>query len=315
MKKYLSIALAGIVCVALMVLGFVFSPITLSDLQKETLMILLITCGVFVLYCFVVGEITRNNSQMDKIWSITPIIYTWIVAVKGSFNLRLVLIAILVTIWGIRLTANFAQKGAYSIKFWEGEEDYRWVILRENKYFKNKFVWALFDLFFISFYQNFLVLLITLPALVVMESTVAFGVWDILVFILVFGFIALETIADIQQMKFYNKRKELMKDGKKLAEIDPPYNKGFNTTGIWKYSRHPNYFSEQSIWVSLYLFVISSGLAVYGIFHWSIVGCTMLILLFLGSSTFSEGVSSKKYPAYEEYIRTTSRYIPWFKRK
>ena len=72
---------------------------------------------------------------MDKLWSLLPIAYTWVVTVKAGFNVRLLVIAIIVTFWGVRLTFNFARKGAYSIKFWTGVEDYRWVVLRlENQY-------------------------------------------------------------------------------------------------------------------------------------------------------------------------------------
>lgn len=62
--------------------------------------------------------------------------------------------AVLATLWGMRLTFNFARKGAYSIKFWTGEEDYRWKVLRERKEFQPRWKWALFDLLFISVYQK-----------------------------------------------------------------------------------------------------------------------------------------------------------------
>ena len=154
----------------------------------ETLMILAIVCGGAVAYCFIVGEISRNNSQMDKLWSIMPIAYAWIVAAKGDMRPRLVIFAIIVTLWGIRLTVNFARKGAYSIKFWAGEEDYRWQVLRKSKYLSNKVAWAFWDLFFISFYQNVLVLAICLPALAVMSSDAQLylgeqGVWLSLYFV------------------------------------------------------------------------------------------------------------------------------------
>ena len=126
------------------VLGFVFAFPNLSNTQKDTLLILGIICAASALYCFVVGEIAHNNSQMDKLWSILPIAYTWVVAFKGDFKPRLVLFAIVATLWGIRLTFNFARKGAYKLKFWEGEEDYRWAVLRANSVLKNKFLWALF---------------------------------------------------------------------------------------------------------------------------------------------------------------------------
>ena len=314
MRKYIGIVLTTLVVIAGVVLGFVFCPpINLDKTQLDTLLILGCICGGSALYCFVVGEITRNNSQMDKLWSILPIAYTWVVAIKGDMKPRLVLIAILVTLWGIRLTSNFARKGAYTWKFWSGEEDYRWVVLRQNKYLKNKAAWAMFDLFFISIYQNALVLAICLPALAVMSSDAPLGAFDYVATGAAAFFLLLETIADEQQMYFHTFKNKLLREGKKLEELPEPFNKGFNTTGLWARARHPNYFSEQAFWICLYLFVLGAGLAVNGIFHWSIAGCLILVLLFLGSSAFGESVSSSKYPEYKLYLSQVSKYIPLWK--
>ncbi|MFA5659884.1 MAG: DUF1295 domain-containing protein [Bacilli bacterium] len=310
MKKVIGPLLTVLVAFVLAVLGFVLGGFSLSALQVETLTILMIVCGISMAYCFIVGEISRNNSQMDKLWSILPIAYAWIVAVKSGMNLRVVVMAVLITIWGVRLTLNFAKKGAYSLKFWAGEEDYRWIILRKHPMLSKRWRWALFDLFFISIYQNALVLAICLPLLAVMESTAAFNVLDILVAALLLGFIILETIADPQQMHFQTKKFDLLKQGLKLEELPSPYHKGFNTQGLWGRSRHPNYFAEQAIWVVLCLFCISAGVTKYVFFNWTLIGSMVLILLFMGSSAFSEGVSLKKYPSYKDYIQKVSKYVP-----
>lgn len=299
----------GIIVVTLIVLGFVFSS-WLNDIQIETLIILAIICGCAAFYCFIVGEISRNNSQMDKLWSILPIVYVWVIAIKGWFNLRLFVIAIIVTLWGIRLTFNFARKGAYSIKFWAGEEDYRWVVLRQKKILKHKPVWALFNLGFISIYQNALVLAICLPALACMSSTTPFGVFDHLAAVAAILFLVLETVADEQQWAFHKTKKMYAAQGLRLEDYPAPYNKGFNTTGIWKYARHPNYLGEQGIWVSIYFFVVGAGIANYGIFNWTLVGSMLLILLFMGSSAFGEGVSASKYSEYPLYQKEVSKYFP-----
>ena len=138
MKKYIGTILTVIITLTLSALGFVLGGFHLSQLQLDTLLILAIVCGISMAYCFIAGEITGNNSQMDKLWSILPIVYAWIIVGKTGLNPRLIVMAILITIWGIRLTLNFAKKGAYSIKFWEGEEDYRWIVLRENPQLKKK---------------------------------------------------------------------------------------------------------------------------------------------------------------------------------
>ncbi len=315
MKKNLGTMIIVITTLTLSVLGFILGGFNLSELQLETLKILILVTSISVAYCFIAGELTRNNSQMDKLWSILPIVYAWIVVAKSGMNPRLIVMAVLITLWGVRLTLNFAKKGAYSIKFWSGEEDYRWIVLREDPKLNKRWKWVLFDLFFISIYQNALVLAITLPLLAAMESTVAFNIFDVIVATLLLGFIILETIADQQQMTFQTKKYELMKHGAKLEDLPHPYNKGFNTQGLWGVSRHPNYFSEQSIWVVLYLFVISAGVSTYVIFNWTLFGSMFLILLFIGSSKFSEGISLKKYPKYEDYINKVSKYVPLRKYK
>ena len=310
MRKFVLIPLCVIIVLTLSVLGFVFSDYSLTENQLWTLFILAcITLGA-ILYCFIVGEIANNFSQMDKLWSILPIVYVWVVAIRGGMKVRLVLIAAIVTLWGLRLTINFARKGAYSIKFWTGEEDYRWKILRQHKPLNNRFVWALFDLFFISFYQNVLVLAITLPAVAVMESEAAFGIIDGVAGGLAVFFLAIETIADEQQWKFQKTKRQLLKEGKALDELDSPYNLGFNTTGLWGFMRHPNYLGEQGIWLSIYLFVIGAGVAQYGVFNWSMVGSLFLVMLFMGSSTLGEAISSSKYPMYLRYQRRILKYLP-----
>ena len=245
---------------------------------------------------------------MDKLWSLLPIAYTWIIAAKGGFPVRLVVMAVLATLWGARLTFNFARKGAYRLKFWEGAEDYRWSIVRSGHAFRKRWAWMLFDLLFISIYQNALVLMITFPALVSMGSSAPFGLVDIMAAVLMLAFIIYETVADEQQWAFQTRKWAMIGEGRKLEELPAPYNKGFNTTGLWGLSRHPNYFAEQATWISFYIFSIGAGI---GIFNWSVIGALLLVVLFLGSSALGEQISGSKYPEYATYQASVSRYFPW----
>lgn len=298
----------------LLLLSLVVCPIlyiyvgpALNALQIETLKTIGIVAGCSALLCFTLGEITRNNSQVDKIWSLLPIVYCWIIAAKGGMHPRLVVMAVLATLWGLRLTYNFARKGAYKLRFWEGEEDYRWEKVRALPFLQNRGVWMAFDLFFISGYQNALILMLTFPALVSMGSTAPFGVMDAVAAVLMFGFILYETIADEQQWAFQTKKWSMIKSGKKLEELPTPYNKGFNTIGLWSVSRHPNYMAEQAIWVSLYLFSIGAGV---GIINWSMIGALLLIVLFTASTNLVEGISSDKYPEYTNYCKKVNKFFP-----
>ncbi len=286
---------------------YIFVGPMLDSAQLDTLKILGIITACSWLYCFVVGELTSNNSQMDKLWSLLPIAYVWVVAVRGGLTPRLIVMAVLVTLWGARLTFNFARKGAYRLKFWEGEEDYRWQVLRAKKEFQPHWKWLLFNCFFISLYQNVLVLMITFPALVLMNVSTPFGWGDAVAAALMLGFIVYETVADEQQWSFQSAKWKMIREGKKLEELPAPYNKGFNTQGLWGVSRHPNYFAEQAIWCCLYLFTVSGGV---GIVNWSLIGALLLIVLFLGSSAFGEEISASKYPEYQKYCREVSRFFP-----
>lgn len=309
MKKAVLAIILGASVLACPILYFTLGPKP-DAVQLHTLRILLIVCGCSVLFCFAVGELTKNNSQMDKLWSILPEVYVWIVAIRGGMHPRLVVMAVLATLWGARLTFNFARKGAYRLRFWEGEEDYRWAILRAKKEFQPHWKWLLFNLFFISLYQNVLILLTTLPALIAMRSEVPFGWIDGVAAALMLGFLALETAADAQQWRFQQTKKALLKSGKALSDLPAPYNKGFNTCGLWSRSRHPNYLGEQGVWTSFYLFGVGAGV---GVFNWSMIGALLLIVLFLGSSSFAEEISASKYPEYAAYQKRVSRYFPWKK--
>ena len=275
----------------------------LSHLQYDALHTLLWVYGVASFLCFLVSSITDNYSQVDKLWSIMPIPYLWILADYSDYNHRVVLMAILVTVWGVRLTLNFARRGGYSFRFWIGEEDYRWSILRAKPGFEQKWKWILFNLIFISAYQMGLVLLTTLPALRVLGTSTDLGLFDAILAALILGFIYIEYLADQQQYDYQTEKYRQRSEGK----IDSFYEVGFVHTGLWAYMRHPNYMAEQAIWIVFYFFsVIATG---YWI-NWTITGGLLLVLLFKGSSDFSESISEEKYPEYKSYMRKVGRFLP-----
>lgn len=275
----------------------------LSEVQQNALITLLWVYGIASGLCFVVSSITDNYSQVDKLWSIMPIPYVWILAAYADYDSRLVLMASLVTIWGVRLSLNFARRGGYSLKFWTGEEDYRWSILRAKPGFEKKWKWMLFNLIFISAYQMGLVLLTTLPALRVLGTSEPLGFPDIILAILILGFIYIEYLADQQQYE-YQTEKYKQKEAGKVGSF---YKVGFVHTGLWAYMRHPNYMAEQAIWIVFYFFsVIATGHWI----NWTLTGGLLLVLLFRGSSDFSESITEEKYPEYIKYQKRVGRFLP-----
>lgn len=264
--------------------------------------------GGVIAYCFIVGEISGNTSQTDKLWSIVPIGYAWYATWMSGMPDKMVLMSVLVTLWGVRLTYNFGRRGGYSWKFWDGEEDYRWDILRQKPGFNNRFVWMLFNLFFIAGYQQVLIFLFTVPILALSgepsAETITLIDWGLA--ILMTGAIVLEFIADQQQYDFQTEKYRRINAGEDLGE----YSHGFVRTGLWGIMRHPNYAMEQLVWIIFYLFTIeTTGQWL----HWSITGVLLLVILFKSSSDFSEGITAEKYPEYKEYQRKVPRFVPWTK--
>lgn len=268
-----------------------------------------IVAGV-ILYTFIVGQVTGNYSQVDKLWSIVPVIYVWFMAYMGQWNDRMVLMSLLVTLWGIRLTYNFARRGAYSWRFWDGIEDYRWEILRKKPGLNHPLIWMLFNLGFICFYQNTLIFLITLPVIAVyIENVAPLGLVDYFLALLFILVVIIEYVADQQQYDYQTEKYKRINAGKDLGI----YEDGFVSSGLWGVVRHPNYAAEQSIWIILYFFsVVATG----QFFNWSIGGAILLLLLFRGSANFSEEISASKYAKYLEYQEKVPRFIPnIFRRK
>jgi len=272
----------------------------------EPLSVALILAGAVAVFCLVASLITRDYSWVDRIWSIVPVAYVWIFAgasmVAGAPDPRLILMALLVTAWGARLTFNFARKGGYS-----GTEDYRWPVLRARM---SPAAFQVFNVLFIVAFQNALLLLIALPAQIAWQSparglTVADGVLAVLFAACLLG----ETLADQQQWDFHKRKAAEAAAGRSVTP-------GFLTTGLWRYSRHPNFFFEQAQWWLFYGFSVvavsaASGFVVWGgLVNWTLVAPVLLSILFIGSTRFTESISSSKYPEYAEYQRTTSMLVP-----
>lgn len=118
--------------------------------------------------------------------------------------------------------------------------------------------------------------------------------------------LCLETAADEEQFAFQQSKRDLQP---RQARFAADYRQGFLSSGLFSLSRHPNFFAEQVIWVSFAVFSVcaSHTLSVTGL-----AGAAALLLLFQGSTAFTEEITLSKYPAYAEYQNRTSRLWPWF---
>lgn len=276
----------------------------LPDHIYQVLTVLVVVYVGASLLCFLVSTLADNYSQVDKLWSLMPMVYAWLACYLLGWQPRMVLMAILVTVWGVRLTANFARRGGYSWRFWEGEEDYRWAEVRKRPEFASRWAWGAFNLGFISFYQMGLILLFTLPIVKAADGG-AIGVADMLLAALFLLLVYLEAVADNQQWAFQTEKYRLLEQAGTLPE---EYAHGFIRSGLWSKVRHPNYACEQALWMVFYLFtVIATGQWL----NWSIMGALLLLILFRSSSGLSEDISAEKYPQYRDYQNAVPRFLPW----
>jgi len=275
-------------------------------IHENALKLVIISALGFALSSFLAGFLSKDYSWVDRLWSTLPLLFVWFYTARSNFSLPLLCLSLLISLWGLRLTWNFARKGGYS-----GTEDYRWAVLRKK--ITNPLLWQLFNLFFISIYQIGLFVLFTLPVYLLQAhavSEVNLGFMGACVLIL--ASILIETKADQEQWHF-QKAKAAYKAGK---PFNPYYKedieRGFLSTGLFRYSRHPNYFGELAVWWSLGL---ASSALLGTVLNWGLLGPLMLSLLFLGSTKFTENLSSQKYAAYASYKKQVSAIIPCFSKK
>ncbi len=254
------------------------------------LAVAVVACAALAALCWSLSLWTREYSWVDRVWSLAPVGYVaWFAAQTGFTDPRLVLMTLLAAAWGARLTFNFARKGGYA----RGGEDYRWAVLRGMM---RPALFQAFNLVFIAAYQNALLLLISLPAWAALrEPPAPLGALDLAATIAFVLLLVGETVADQQQWDFQQAKRRGAASG-------------FVTTGLFRFSRHPNFFCEQGQWWCFYVFSIAAGA---GAINVSLVGPVLLTLLFLGSTRFTESITLARYPAYRAYQRRTSRLLPW----
>ena len=213
----------------------------------------------------------------------------------------------------LRLTFNYWRKGGYQI----GSEDYRWEVVSAKV--NNRFIWFLFNVVFISLTQSLLLLLITAPTynfllLSRLPSQQTFEIPDLVFSRVAFFFLIIEYFADQQQWHFHRAKHTYQKEARIPEHYKDQYTpedleRGFVVSGLWSLSRHPNFLSEQAIWVSLYLW---NAYRTETYIQWTGLGVLGYLLIFQGSTRLTESISASKYPEYSEYQARVGRFLPRF---
>lgn len=257
----------------------------------------------------VVSEINKNYSQVDRCWSLLPTVYNlhydiW-ARLNGLPTQRLDNILAFSVTWSIRLTFNYWRKGGYSI----GSEDYRWEIV---KGWVNRPLFFIFNVLFISLAQSVLLFSITTPTYVLLLASRLtaqnMNTTDVIFARVLMGLVVLEFFADQGQWDFHKAKHAYQKTAKVPAkwtreDLEP----GFNATGLFRYSRHPNFLAEQTVWVALYQWCCVETSTLY---NWTLVGAMSYLILFQSSTWLTEMISAEKYPEYKIYQQRVGKFLP-----
>ena len=229
-----------------------------------------------------------NSSFYDAYWSVAPpflALYFCAVAVPGVSGGRQVLVVALVGWWAVRLTYNWYRG-------WTGlhHEDWRYVDLRRSTagaYWLVSFV----GLHLMPTIQVFLACLSLYVALAV--GTRPFGLLDVAAALVTAGAIALESRADKELVRFRRSQ---------------PSPEAILASGVWAWSRHPNYFGEMSFWWGLWLFALAAAPG----WWWTVIGPLGITLLFrFASLPLMETRMLQRRPAFAAHQQRVSMVVPW----
>ncbi len=247
---------------------------------------------IFVLMTLIwaMSVIITNVSIVDLFWGFGfVVINAYYAFMSGDLTSRKLVVLVLVTIWGLRLSIYLAWRN-----FGKGE-DFRYREFRE-KYGARRYWW-------ISFFQTFLfqgtlMMIVALPLLGINFGKAAGNLnfldyMGMALWIIGFSF---EAGGDFQLARF---KADINNRGRVL------------NTGFWKYTRHPNYFGDSAVWWSYALFSIANGS------YWQIMGSvlmTFLIIKVSGVALLEKTLNDTK-PKYKDYIASTNAFFPWFPKK
>ncbi len=260
----------------------------------QTVLVAAITAFAYFNILFFVALILKDNSILDIAWGPSFIVTSWVMlavnAAAGpegtAIGARQYLVAGLVTVWGLRLGMRIFRRN-------RGRgEDPRYVKFREEwgKYF------ALRSYFQLFLFQGVILMLNIAPVLLIMAGIrggLAWSDWLGLA-VWVFGFV-FESLGDHQLDAF----------------LKVPENRGtIIDRGLWRYTRHPNYFGESTMWWGIFVIAVNQAWGWVGVIGPAVITG---MLLFVSGIPMTERLMEKT-PGWEEYKRRTSAFIPWFKK-
>lgn len=242
----------------------------------------------FVLW-YIISQIKKNNGLIDIAWGFGFVVTAWSsLLFSGNINIAKLVINILTTLWGLRLSIYLF------IRNFNKPEDFRYVKMR-NGWGKSHRSKAFFRVFMSQFILNYLIAVPILLTNLEYNDSKVVGANLLLVIIgaviFIIGFL-IESIADMQLKNF---KKDSNNKGMIL------------TTGLWKYSRHPNYFGESMLWWGIGIVAISPLKALNFISLLGPLTITLLLLFVSGVPLLEKRYQDDK--AYLAYAKRTSKFL------
>jgi steroid 5-alpha reductase family enzyme len=242
---------------------------------------LLAITGVALLF-WVVSLLRRDVSIVDSAWSLLFLsALVAYIAAGETAGPRTVLIVLLVTAWALRLSAYITWRN------WGEGEDRRYRAIRQKH--QPGFAWK--SLYIVFGLQGLLAWIIALPLVAAVSGSSAIGVLDYLgVAVWAMGML-FEAVGDQQLANFKAKA------GNRGRVMDQ---------GLWRYTRHPNYFGECCIWWGFYLIALAAG------GWWTLLSPLLMTLLLLrvsGVALLERDIAERR-PAYRHYVQRTSAFFP-----
>ena len=232
---------------------------------------------------WIVSLVIRDSSIADVFWGAGFVLVGWAVFLTADgFDGRRVLLMLLPSLWGLRLTAYLARRNLGK------GEDYRYTAMRE-KWGAKWWWWSYLQVFL---FQGLLIWIVSLPVQAGQVpdppdlgwmAAAGTAIW-------LAGFLT-EGIADLQLARF---------------KADPDNKGRVMDRGLWRYSRHPNYFGNFLVWWGIWIVAAEAGA------YWTVIGPLLMSFLLLRVSGVAmlERTITERRPAYAEYIRTTAAFFP-----
>jgi len=228
----------------------------------------------------------RDTSIVDIFWGSGFVVIAWtaFALADGSSDRRLLLVA-LVTVWGLRLTAYLASRNLGK------GEDFRYAEMRQRHGRR----WPLRSLVVVFWLQGALMWVVSLPVQVAMtDSTPAgLGALDWVGAVLWAVGLTFEAVGDLQLARF---------------KANPANRGRVMGGGLWRYTRHPNYFGDFCVWWGIWLVALATGSA-----WWTVVGPAVMsvLLIRVSGAALLESSLIRRREGYADYVARTSGFFPW----